>query len=194
MSNTGKRDMNLRVVITALVTLVLLACGEKTPPSDPVKQEAQTGQSQDGGEWRKHFDQAFAYVGSAHAAASAAQRESLYLAAEKEFTNAIELRKDYAEAYLNRGVLYIAMGKLNKAESDLTKARDLEPANAEVSYNLACLYSLAGKLDLALDALDNSLKLGFNNPDRLRNDPDLASLRELKEFKTVLERYKFFLD
>ena len=189
-----RKSLKSSFAVASLMTCALLGCGEKAPTVEPARSEAPAPQSRVDGEWRKHFDQAFSYVGSARAASDEKQRESLYLAAEKEFTNAIQLREDYAEAYLNRGVLYIAIGKWNKAESDLVKAREIEPDNADVSYNLACAYSLAGKLDLSLDALDEALRLGFNNADRLRNDPDLAALRSLKEYKTILERHKFFLN
>ena len=48
-------------------------------------------------------------------------------------------------------------------------------------------------MDLSADALDSALKNGFNNVDRLRNDPDLNNLRKTKEFKKIVEKYKFFI-
>ena len=44
-----------------------------------------------------------------------------------EYTNAIELDPKLANAYANRGELYIAKGQQEKAFNDLKKAKDLDP-------------------------------------------------------------------
>ena len=142
---------------------------------------------------KAHFNQAFSYIGSAKATTKADEKERLFLNAEKEFTNALDKKPDYVDALLNRGVLYIAIGKANKAEEDLKKAVALDGSNAAIHYNLACLYSLTNKVDLATDSLDSALKNGFNDYDRLRSDPDLKNLRASKEFKQVLEKHKVFI-
>lgn len=48
---------------------------------------------------------------------------------------------------------------------------------ASAKYNLACTYALKGDRDAALDWLDKSVNVGFDDSDRLREDPDIASLR-----------------
>ena len=87
----------------------------------------------------------------------------------------------------------MAMGKTNKAEDDLKKAQSLNPKSPDAYFNLACLYSVTNRMDLSADALDSALKNGFNNVDRLRNDPDLNNIRKTKEFKKIVEKYKFFI-
>jgi len=144
-------------------------------------------------EIKAHFNQAFSYIGSAKAATSNEQKEKLFLNAEKEFTNALAKNPNHVDALLNRGVLYIAMNKTNKAEEDLKKALGIDPKNSAIHYNLACLHSINNKLDLAVDSLDSALKNGFNDYDRLRNDPDLKNLRANKEFQKTLEKNKVFI-
>jgi len=113
--------------------------------------------------------------------------------AEVEFTQAINLNPNNYLALMNRGVIYITMGKLNKAELDLKKSKDLSPSSPDVNYNLASLYSLNGKLDLSLEYFGVALKNGFSDYDRIRNDSDLINLREYKGFTEVLETNKVFL-
>ena len=143
---------------------------------------------------KAYLNQAFAYIASANIASTSADKEKLLKNAETELTNAINTNNNYFEAYLNRGVVLMAMGKLNKAEDDLKKAQSIDPKSPDAYFNLACLYSVNGKLDLSADALDSALKNGFNNTDRLRSDPDLNQLRQTKDFKKILEKYKFFIN
>ena len=137
--------------------------------------------------------QAFSYISSAKAATSKTAQDELFANAEKELNRAIKLFPDYAEALMNRGVLFMTIQKLNKAEIDLNRARKLDPKNPNINYNLVCLYSITNRVDLAIDLLDKTLKLGFDDYDSLRSDPDLTELRKSKEFQTVLEKNKVFL-
>lgn len=143
---------------------------------------------------KAYLNQAFSYIASANIASSSADKEKLLKSAETELTNAINVDSNYFAAYLNRGVVLMALGKLNKAEDDLKKAQSLDPKSPDAYFNLACLYSVTNKLDLSADALDNALKNGFNNVDRLRGDPDLNQLRQTKDFKKIVEKYKFFIN
>jgi tetratricopeptide (TPR) repeat protein len=144
-------------------------------------------------EARASLNQAFAYISSAKVAPNKAARDELLNNAEVELSAAIEKKPDYVEALSNRGVIYITLGKLNKAEEDLKRAVQINPTHADSLYNLACLYSLTKKLDLAADALSQSLASGFNDAERLRNDPDLNLLRSTKQFSEILERNKIFI-
>ena len=43
----------------------------------------------------------------------------------EDYTRAIELKPDYAEAYYNRGGAFLRLGEREKAKSDLTTARNM---------------------------------------------------------------------
>ena len=110
----------------------------------------------------------------------------------REFSLAIELAPNHAVPYANRAVAYMQQRKFNKALDDLQKAAALDPRDKMVHYNLAALYAVQGQKDRALDSLDRALRLGFDQYDALRNDPDLDILRGDPEFRRVLERNKVF--
>ncbi len=120
-------------------------------------------------------------------------RSKDYDNAIKEFTLAIEKYPQYDVAYSNRAVTYMHQGKFNKALDDLKKAEQINPDNPTVHYNFVALYSVQKQLDRALDSLDKTLELGFNNYDALRNDPDLANVRNHPEFRKICEKYKVFI-
>ena len=43
----------------------------------------------------------------------------------ENYTKAIELKPDYADAYYNRGGAYLRLGERKKAKSDIATAKDL---------------------------------------------------------------------
>jgi adenylate cyclase len=59
-----------------------------------------------------------------------------------------------------------------------SKAAD-EPA---VQYNLACIYAQAEEPERALDQLEAAARAGFGRKEWIRNDPDLAPIREHPRF------------
>jgi len=147
-------------------------------------------------EAKQHLQQGMTYASLAQT--NPKTKSENYDNAIIEFTNAIEVNQDYAEAYSNRGVAYMQQKKYNKAERDLIKASELKPDDPVIQYNLAALYSLQKKIDLSLDSLDMALENGFNNYDALKprgkhSDPDLKNLRKDPEFKKVLEKHKVFI-
>jgi tetratricopeptide (TPR) repeat protein len=111
----------------------------------------------------------------------------------REFSEAIDLDRNYAAAYGNRGVAYMIQKKYNKALGDLNEAVRIDPKDRNAFYNLAALRTLRQEFDLALDALDQALTRGFDNYDALRRDADLEGLRRQPEFRKLLERHKISL-
>jgi hypothetical protein len=55
-------------------------------------------------------------------------------------------------------------------------------------YNLACLMAIKGQTNEAFAFLDDAIAKGYNNPEHLRNDADLAALRADERFAKVIER------
>lgn len=147
-------------------------------------------------EAKQHLQQGMTYVSLAKS--NPKTKAENYNNALLEFSKAIEISPKYAEAYSDRGVVYMQQKKYNKAEVDLKKAAELDPKDPYILYNLTALYSLEKKNDLAIDYLDQALANGFDNYDVLRpsgkdSDPDLANLRKDPEFKTILEKHKVFI-
>ena len=74
-------------------------------------------------------------------------------------------------------------------------AMDLElvqkrPQEDRVWYNLACSHALVGNLDAALNALDRSISIGYDDLDHLTRDADLDPIRDDARFKAMVARIK----
>jgi hypothetical protein len=65
-----------------------------------------------------------------------------------------------------------------------------EPQNPVHHYNLACIEAQAGgtRLAYAFGALELAIALGFDDPDHLRADPDLAPLRSDPRFTELMRK------
>jgi tetratricopeptide (TPR) repeat protein len=65
-------------------------------------------------------------------------------------------------------------------------AMALEPRNPDHAYNAACCEARRGQVEAALAYLEQAVKLGFQDVEVLKNDEDLASLREQPRFKRAV--------
>jgi len=93
---------------------------------------------------------------------------------------------EHVEALALLGEAYTARGDYQKGlETDLLLSR-LKPESGTVQYNLACSYALTGKKDEAFVALQRALALGYSDREHLRNDSDLASLRDDPRYQALL--------
>ena len=64
----------------------------------------------------------------------------------------------------------------------------LMPDDRMVHYNLACSLALLGRADEAFEVLARAVELGYDDPDHLRVDPDLDSIRDDGRFSALLAR------
>jgi hypothetical protein len=76
---------------------------------------------------------------------------------------------------------YYAMGTL------CHRGINLRTAGALWHYNLACALALQDNPEEAIDTLKQALKLGFDDLQHLRKDPDLANLRKRDEYRKLVE-------
>ena len=87
---------------------------------------------------------------------------------------------------LNRlGASLHSMGKYQRAIEIYKRAIEISPQPSTM-YNLACSYSRTKNVEQAFAWLDKSIKAGFNQPDSLSKDEDLALLRNDQRFKTLV--------
>ncbi|MDA1015628.1 MAG: hypothetical protein O3A00_14390, partial [Planctomycetota bacterium] len=61
------------------------------------------------------------------------------------------------------------------------------PHDPVTHYNVACVLARTGKADEALNALQQAVDSGFRNVAHIRTDEDLATVRDAKRFKDILE-------
>ncbi|MEI6286943.1 MAG: tetratricopeptide repeat protein [Bacillota bacterium] len=73
-----------------------------------------------------------------------------YVRAIVEYSHAIKLQPEYAEAYNNRGEAYYAKGQHDLAIADYSQAIKLKPYNYESLNNRGVVYRIKGQYDLSI--------------------------------------------
>jgi len=81
-----------------------------------------------------------------------------------------------------------AAGRYGDAALHLRTAVRLFPRRSVAWYNLACALARGGKKKEALDALAEAVKAGFDRPDMMKKDPDLAALRDDRRFGEIVKK------
>ena len=62
------------------------------------------------------------------------------------------------------------------------------PADFLARYNLACSLAVLGRADEAILSLIEAFRLGYDDVAHMQVDPDLASIRERPEFRSLVGR------
>jgi tetratricopeptide (TPR) repeat protein len=100
--------------------------------------------------------------------------------AVNDFSRAIELDPDYAEAYFSRGVLYWReLRNAYRAIRDMTRVLELSPQWAEALFNRAMAYQIRGDHEQAISDLEQYLVEGSNPYWRESAERQLGLLREI---------------
>jgi tetratricopeptide (TPR) repeat protein len=94
-----------------------------------------------------------------------------------------------ASTSLNLGLVYHSMRQYDAAAQYLQQAIKLEPLKGKTYYQLACSYALANKPEQAILYLRQAYERGYKKTENLLTDPDLASLKNYKEFQSLLDKY-----
>ncbi len=107
-----------------------------------------------------------------------------------------------------RGTQFVQEGRASEAVQAVAKLRELGTATANQLYNAACVYSLCAAaikpeknpltaeqaaarqqhIADALDTLREAIKSGYKDFAHMQKDTDLTALRDLPEFKALLQR------
>lgn len=94
---------------------------------------------------------------------------------------------DARALHLGAGSL-ILLGQEERADQWLQRAIEIDPKDPVVLYNVACNYAVLGRTTQALDCLEHAAQYGTVSFSWMLNDEDLASLRGLERFESLLER------
>jgi tetratricopeptide (TPR) repeat protein len=90
------------------------------------------------------------------------------------------------------GSRLLGLRDLDRATFALTQSVEhLGYRGASAKYNLACAYALKGDREPALDWLEKAINAGFDDTDKVRKDPDTASLRGESRFTKIEEMSRF---
>ena len=109
--------------------------------------------------------------------------------AETDFRKVIEI-EDKPEKYVCIHYAYQALGENDKAIAAMDTIIARNPDDAGKYYDAACLYSRIKDKENALRNIEKSLEMGFRRFSHIERDDDLDFLREMDEFKVLIQKYK----
>lgn len=99
----------------------------------------------------------------------------------------LEINPNDVDVISDLAYFYSRVGNRERAFSMDARARREAPENMYVYYNSALINAEFGKTDEALTALEHAVKSGYQ-PDLIRLDPLLASLREQERFRRLVSQ------
>lgn len=92
----------------------------------------------------------------------------------------------FINALIPLAEIYTRKGLHEKAVALDLKISKLRPEDEIARYNLACSLALMGRKVEALEALERSIQLGYDDFDHMKRDPDLKSLNEDPRFRALM--------
>ena len=124
---------------------------------------------------------ALAYTGLGHRRAAArAYARAVEVARQQLAVNPGDVRA----LYLGAGCL-ARLGRRKTALAWAAQALELDGKDSAVLYNVGCLYAVLGRTTEALRCLKKVVRSGWRK-EWIKHDPDLATLRGLKEFAALV--------
>lgn len=119
----------------------------------------------------------------------------LYFYSKKEYGKVIEVcdyfdskgTSSFQQQY--KGFSYIYLNKKELAFNVFSKCALTDPSK-NTYMNLASFYSYFDENEKAIENLEKSLKLGFNSWTYLESEPTLNNIRDTKEFKKLINKFK----
>lgn len=104
------------------------------------------------------------------------------------------------QSWFNRGYQLHRADRYAEAIDAFQHSIDLGYRQATAMYNIACGYALKGDRNSGIDWLEKSVKSGFDNNEKIQNDPDIISLRtdprfaRIEKSSRVLSLSQFYKD
>lgn len=84
----------------------------------------------------------------------------------------------------------LGLGRDNEALEWMEKIIENNPNDSGVYYEKACLFARMGRTEDAIQALEEAFKKGFRRFAHLEHDNDMDTLRNLPEYKALIQEYK----
>ncbi len=109
--------------------------------------------------------------------------------AQSDFNKIIELENS-PEKYDCIQYAYQGLGQYDKAMAAMKVIIDRDTTDAGSYYDAACVYCRMGKTDEALTFLRKSMEYGYKRFAHIERDSDLDPIRNTKQFKELIEKYK----
>ena len=111
------------------------------------------------------------------------------LRANADFRKVVELDTNVRASGNARHYAYFELGQFNEAKTWLNKIIQQFPEEGNY-YDAACLYSLMKMPAQSIACLDTALEKGYRDFEHISKDDDLDNVRNLSEFKLLINRWK----
>jgi tetratricopeptide (TPR) repeat protein len=105
------------------------------------------------------------------------------------FEDLIQDDHDFIDALIPLADAYTRKGWFDKGLRLDERLAGLKPSDPFILYNLSCSYALLNQEKKALEALKRALDLGYEDLDWMEEDPDLAALRKVDGYKSLIRSY-----
>ena len=92
------------------------------------------------------------------------------------------------QALITGASALMVLGQRERSLEWLDQVLEKAGEDALVLYNTACIFALGGEVEPALDALEKSYQAGLADPDWMKHDSDLDSIRDHPRFRALLGR------
>lgn len=106
--------------------------------------------------------------------------------AQKEYEKALSIDTGNLNAMKGLAAAHSQKHEYEQALKTLQNMIQIQPGNPDIQYNIACVYAKQGMQGNALLWLRTAVENGFRNIQVIKNDPDLAAVRETEEFKKIV--------
>jgi serine/threonine protein kinase/Flp pilus assembly protein TadD len=103
------------------------------------------------------------------------------------FPRYLSQHPDDARSHIYYATDLAQVGRNDEAKREAGKALELSPGDPLMLYNAACCYARMGENKMAIDALRHSIAAGLEDYEWMKRDPDLESIRDDKEFASLME-------
>ncbi|XP_045479364.1 protein O-mannosyl-transferase Tmtc3-like [Harmonia axyridis] len=115
--------------------------------------------------------------------------------ADMLYRQAISMRADYTQAYINRGDILIKLNRTKEAQEVYERALLYDSSNPDIYYNLGVVFLEQGKASQALAYLDKALEFDPDHEQALMNSAILLQEFGIPEFRKIArERLLKLLD
>jgi len=108
--------------------------------------------------------------------------------AEKNYTKAIELEPNYAEALFKRGTLYLNYDKVDQALIDFTNALNINSNDCSILINRGLAYNLKKEFKNAIEDLNKAIEIDNKRPNAYANRA--STRRSLNDIPGALDDYE----
>lgn len=113
--------------------------------------------------------------------------------AKADFEKVLQIDTTIQESSCRQYALFF-LGKNDEAIDWMERMIADDPENDGHYYDKACLYARMGRLDESVAALRTAFEKGYRSFEHIKYDDDMDPIRDLPEFKSLIEKYKAIHD